>query len=360
MTNDYFMISCFGELLLRYSPEAGGGWIRQAAMPVFVGGAELNVATALARWHVPVRYCSALPNNALADDLMAYMAQQGIDTTGVFRSSPERPLADRIGAYYLPQGRDLKNAAVIYDRAGSAFASLQPGTIDWTPVLDGVSRLHLSAISPALSASMARVCVELAEAALSRGVSVSIDLNYRARLWQYGVSPADVMPELVQHCDVVMGNIWAANTLLGIPVDPQLHDKGQQSDYVAHAEATAQAIQARFPRCRVVANTFRFSKTPTGIRYYTTLHTGGQTYLSPEYTTDTVVDQIGSGDCFMAGLLYGLSHNQAPQQTLDFATAAAFGKLQEVGDATGQTVEDVEKRVKVQGTRFRVQGGFAV
>ena len=187
--------------------------------------------------------------------------------------------------------------------------------------------------------------MELAAAAVSRGVAVSIDLNHRARLWQYGVSPTDIIPALVQHCDVVMGNIWAANALLGIPVDPHIHDKGQQgretADYTAHAEATAEAIQAQFPRCRVVANTFRFSKQPTGIRYYTTLHTDGQTYASPEYTTDTVVDQIGSGDCFMAGLLYGLYHNHSHQQTIDFPTAAAFGKLQEVGDATRQTVADV-------------------
>jgi 2-dehydro-3-deoxygluconokinase len=336
------VICCFGEILLRYSPVADGGWIEQASMPVYVGGAELNVATALARWNVPVRYSTALPANALADDLLTYIGQRGIDPSGTFRPTPTLPLADRIGTYYLPQGRDLKNAAVIYDRAGSAFAALPPGRIDWEPVLAGISRLHLSAISPALSEPMARVCLELAEAATNRGIPVSIDLNYRARLWQYGTAPTAIMPALVQHCDVVMGNIWATNALLGIPVDPHIHDKGQPDAYVAHAEATAAELQVRYPRCRVVANTFRFGKQPSGIRYYTTLHTDGQTYLSPEYTTDAVVDQIGSGDCFMAGLLYGLHHHQAPQTTLDFATAAAFGKLHEIGDATKQTVAAIE------------------
>jgi 2-dehydro-3-deoxygluconokinase len=352
------MIFCFGELLLRYSPVADGGWIAQSAMPVFVGGAELNVATALACWNVPVRYSTALPHNALADDLMTYLVQQGIDPSGTFRPTPEMPLADRIGTYYLPQGRDLKNAAVIYDRAGSAFASLPAGRIDWEPVLTGASRVHISAITPALSASMARVCLELAEAATSRGIPVSIDLNYRARLWQYGVAPTAIMPELVQHCDLVMGNIWAANALLGIAVDPHIHDKGQQgretAAYAAHAEATAAELQVRYPRCRVVANTFRFGNPPSGIRYYTTLHTAGQTYLSPKYATDRVVDQIGSGDCFMAGLLYGLHHNHNPQQILNFATAAAFGKLQETGDATRQTAEDIE--FTIQGLGFKGQG----
>lgn len=337
------MICCFGELLLRYSPVAQGGWIQQASMPVFVGGAELNVATALARWEVPVRYSTALPLNALADDLMAYMAQQGIDTAGVLRPGSALSLSDRIGTYYLPQGGDLKSQGVIYDRAGSAFASLKPGSIDWEAVLAGVSRLHLSAISPALNHEVASVCVEVAKAAVDRGIPVSIDLNHRARLWQYGMAPATVMPELVQYCDVVMGNIWAANALLGIPVDPHIHDKGQTADYVVHATETAAAIQARFPRCQTVANTFRFSQQPTGIRYYTTLHTQGQTYQSPAYVANTVVDQIGSGDCFMAGLLYGLHHGHDPQRTLDFATAAAYGKLQEIGDATRQTVTDIHQ-----------------
>ncbi len=310
-------------------------------MPVYVGGAELNVALALANWNVPVRYCTGIPENALAADITDYITQRGVDPSGLLRNKPGQAAGNRIGTYYLPQGSDLKNAGVIYDRAGSAFAELKPGETDWEPVLSGVSRLHVSAISPALSAQAAAVCRELLAIASSKGISISIDLNYRARLWQYGVAPTDIMPDLVQYCDVVMGNIWSANALLGIPVDDHIHDKGRQSDYVAHAQATSEAIQARFPRCKVVANTFRFSKPPTGIRYYTTLFTEGQSYVSPIYEADTVIDQIGSGDCFMAGLLYGLYNEHAPQTVLNFATAAAFGKLSEVGDDTRQTVADV-------------------
>lgn len=332
---------CFGEVLLRFSPVANGGWIHQSVMPVYVGGAELNVAMALANWNVPVRYCTGIPENALAADITDYITQRGIDPSGLLRNKPGQTTGNRIGTYYLPQGSDLKNAGVIYDRAGSAFAELKPGETDWEPVLNGVSRLHVSAISPALSAQAAAVCSELLAVASAKGISISIDLNYRARLWQYGVPPTEIMPDLVQYCDVVMGNIWSANALLGIPVDEHIHDKGQQSDYVAHAQATSEAIQVRFPRCKVVANTFRFSKQPTGIRYYTTLFTEGQSYVSPVYEADTVIDQIGSGDCFMAGLLYGLYNEHAPQTVLNFATAAAFGKLSEVGDDTKQTVADV-------------------
>lgn len=333
------MIYCFGEILLRFSPVLNGGWIQQATMPVFIGGAELNVATALARWGLPVRYASVLPQNSLADDMADYIARQGIDPSGLIRSG------ERVGTYYLPQGKDLKNAGVIYDRANSGFANLKPGDVDWDTALLGANWLHISAISPALNQSAADVCLELVQVASAKHIPVSIDLNHRARLWQYGKTPTDVMPEIVKYCTVVMGNIWSANALLGIPVDEQIHDKGRAEDYVAHAQVTSEAILARFPRCQTVANTFRFSTLPAGIRYYTTLFANGQQYVSPTFETDTVADQIGSGDCFMAGLIYGLYQNHVPQTMLDFAAAAAFGKLQEIGDATRQTVEDVQKRL---------------
>lgn len=331
-------VCCFGELLLRFSPVANGEWIRQASMPVFVGGAELNVATALAKWGIPVKYSTVLPENSLADDIIGYVADKGIDPSGVVR------FGQRVGSYYLPQGSDLKNAGVIYDRAYSSFSELTVGKVDWDAVLQDTSWLHVSAISPALTADVAAACNELMAVASAKGITVSIDLNHRARLWQYGMAPTAIMPGLVEHCDVVMGNIWAANALLGIPVDEQIHTKGQQSDYLDHAFATSEAIQKRFPRCKVVANTFRFDTAPTGLRYYTTLYVDGKQYVSSELLTDSVVDRVGSGDCFMAGLIYGLYNQHSPQAVVDFAAAAAFGKLQELGDATGQSVADIIQR----------------
>ena len=332
-------VCCFGELLLRFSPVANGEWIRQGSMPVFVGGAELNVATALANWGVPVKYSTALPENSLADEIIDYIAEKRIDPSGVVR------FGERIGSYFLPQGTDLKNANVIYDRAHSAFSELMAGKVDWDAVLQETSWLHVSAISPALSAEVAGACRELLAVASAKGITISMDLNHRARLWQYGMDPTEIMPGLVDYCDVVMGNIWAANALLGIPVDEHIHAKGQPQDYVAHARATSKAIQERFPRCKVVANTFRFDVPPAGLRYYTTLYTDGQQYVSPELTTDSVIDRVGSGDCFMAGLIYGLYNQHSPQDVVNFAAEAAFGKLQELGDATGQTTVDITKRL---------------
>ncbi len=154
----------------------------------------------------------------------------------------------RIGLYYLPQGTDLKNGGVIYDRAYSSFGSLKPGMIDWDEVLRDARWFHFSAISPALTEQVAAVCREGAAAAAAKGITVSIDLNHRARLWQYGKKPVEIMPSLVEYCDVVMGNIWAANALLGIHVDPEIHLQGNKQDFLEHASKTALELHKQFPK----------------------------------------------------------------------------------------------------------------
>ncbi|MDI9877963.1 sugar kinase [Flectobacillus longus] len=330
------IVCCFGEILLRFSPQLGGEWIKNATMPVFVGGAELNVATALANWNVPVQYTSVLPDNQLSVELKQYIEDKGI-------SADKMPcFGDRIGTYYLPQGADLKNAGVIYDRAHSAFWTLAPGKVDWDSILENVSWFHFSAISPALNEDVVDACEEVLKIAKSKGITVSVDLNYRAKLWKYGKQPVEIMPRLAQYCDVIMGNIWAADWLLGIPVDASINPDSTQEEYLAHSIRTAEAIQKQYPQCSVVAHTFRFDAPPKGILYYTTLFTNGQQYVSPTFTIDEVVDKVGSGDCFMGGLIYGLYNEKSSQEVINYAAAAAFGKLNEYGDATKQSVEQVE------------------
>ena len=333
-------VLCFGELLLRLSPQLGGEWIRHNNMPVFIGGAELNVARALANWHLPVAYSTALPDHYLSKEIIAFIEEKRIDASKI------KLAGNRIGTYYLPQGADLKSAGVIYDRAYSSFWELQPGQMDWDDVLQDVSWLHFSAISPALNETVAAVCLEAAKAASQKGITVSVDLNYRAKLWQYGKQPHEIMPQLVEHCDVVMGNIWAAHTMLGTEVDEHIHENSSREKYLAHARQTSVAIRKRFPQCRAVANTFRFDSGAEDIQYFTSLYTSEEQYNSATYVCHGVADRSGSGDCYMAGLIYGFVHQRPPQEIVDFATAAAFGKLQEKGDATSQTIESIRKKIK--------------
>jgi 2-dehydro-3-deoxygluconokinase len=330
----------FGELLLRICPDVAGDWLEGNSLPFYVGGAEANVATALALWGIPSAYLTALPDNVLARQLAAYLEEKGIDVSRVVYQG------ERLGLYYLPKGKDLKNAGVIYDRAHSSFSALQPGAIDWDKVLEGVGWLYFSAISPALNQGVAEVCEEGLKAASGKGITISVDLNYRAKLWQYGVSPTAVMPGLVEYCDVVMGNLWAAEKMLGIPVDAELTERGRKEDYLDHARRTCEEIVERFPRVRHVAKTFRFDRGEKGIHYYTTLFTEGKLYSSREYSSDAIIDKVGSGDCCMAGLIRGLYRQEPVADVMEFATAAAFFKLFIPGDATDQRPEDIEKFMK--------------
>jgi len=328
-------VLCFGELLLRISPAVNDTAEKQPVL-VYVGGAEANVATALAGWEVPVKYCTVLPDNFMARHMLHYLEYHNIYTSSVLFSG------NRIGVYYLERGADLKGS-MVYDREHSSFSELKRGMIDWDRVLHDVSWFNFSAISPALNQNVADVCLEALEAASKKNITISVDLNFRSRLWKYGKQPHEIMPALVEHCDVIMGNIWSANTLLGIDVDEQIHDKKSKQAYLDHAEQSSMAIIKKFPKCKTVANTFRFDSKENDILYYTCLYTDGKQYHSPEFTCHGVIDRSGSGDCFMAGLIYGLYNQHAPQELVNYASAAAFGKLQEFGDATGQDVLTISK-----------------
>jgi 2-dehydro-3-deoxygluconokinase len=334
-------VLCFGELILRLSPSAD--WIRQQSMPVFVGGAELNAAQALAKWDVPVRYLSAIPDNLLSKQIVLSLQQKEIDTSVMHYRG------NRIGTYYLPVGSELKNAGVIYDRAGSAFSELQPGIIDWDQAFEDVSWFHFSAICPALSQGIADVCEEALQAAVARNIKISVDLNYRSKLWKYGRSSSDVMPSLAKYCNLIMGNVWAANTMLNVPIDHTIAEVHQKEKYLEQALKTSLYLREQYPACEIVANTFRFDDGDAGIRYFTTLFEGQQLYVSEEYQTDHVVDKVGSGDCFMAGLIYGYYNGHAKPQIVNFATAAAFEKLFITGDATDRSVEQINAAIKKYG-----------
>lgn len=335
-------ILCFGEILLRLSPVLQGEWLRQSNLPAFIGGAELNVAAALAQWNMPVMYCSALPQNFLSEEIIAYLQQKKINTS-VFHFG-----GSRVGIYYLPQGSDLKHSGVIYDRRDSSFADLRPGMIDWDKALENVSWFHFSAISPALSEDAADVCEEALKAASAKKITISVDLNYRAKLWQFGKKPIEVMPALVKYCDVIMGNVWSANTLLGIHADEDIHNNTLKDAYLNHSLKTSLDIQQKFPKCTAVANTFRFNYKEKGIRYFSALYQNGTQLSSPDFFADTIMDKVGSGDCFMAGLIYGLYKQHPPQQVIDFAASAAFGKLFETGDSTSQDVTMIEQRLQAK------------
>lgn len=329
----------FGELLLRICPDSAGSWLQENTLPVYVGGAEANVAAALALWDIPSAYMTAIPDNFIARQLVGYLNELHIDTKSIHYAG------DRLGLYFLDKGKDLKNAGVIYDRNYSSFSELKVGTIDWDAVFEGVTWFHFSAICPAVNQSVADVCEEALIAASAKNITISIDLNYRAKLWKYGKEPVDILPKLVQYCDLVMGNVWAAEKMLGIPVSETLVEEHDKSAYLQQSQISSKAIMEKFPKCKSVANTFRFDHG-FGIQYYTTLYTQDELFISKEYIADQIAGKVGSGDCFMAGLIYGFCKALPAQETVDFATAAAFAKLFTESDFNTTKLEDIKQVVQ--------------
>lgn len=329
-------IICFGELMLRLSPELGGKWIHDEMITTNIGGAELNVAAALANWNVPVKYCTALPDNYISKEICDELERRKIERSAINFSG------NRIGVYYLPKGAELKSAGVIYDRAYSAFWHLKTGMINWQEVLKDCTWFHFSAICPALNENIVAVCKEALEVASQKGLTISVDLNYRPKLWQYGEKPVDIMPGLVRYCNVIMGNLWAVESLLGIESSIKDSTGMTKDQLVVAAGKSMLQLHKQYPKAETFAYTFRLAK-----EYFGVLQHGQKMAVSNTYGIRNVVDRAGSGDCFMGGLIYGLVNKHSPDDVINFAASAAVGKLGEKGDLSNQTIGQVNELMKL-------------
>lgn len=325
-------IICFGELILRIarSPD----WPADSDARLFLGGAEYNVAAALAGWGHPAGLVTALPDNPLGESITAHIENQGIDPR------LRRVRDGRMGVYHSQAGLDMKSAGVVYDRKHSAFADLEPDAYDWPALLADAGWFHVSAITPALSENAFDACMQALACARERGVTTSLDLNYRAALWEGNVNPRARIEPMMEYCDWVMGNPWSANRMLGSALKQESIEPGDTQSCIEQAGNTAGDIFARYPDCRYVAQTFRFNRGE-GVLYFATLSDREQTSVSAIRQAGSVVNKVGSGDCFMAGLIHGYRENKPPQAIVDFAAAAAFGHFQEETDITRQSLEDV-------------------
>jgi 2-dehydro-3-deoxygluconokinase len=318
-------ILVFGELLIRLSSKSNDLLDPIEGVTLYPGGSEANVAASLAQFGKKVSYVTVAPNNALAETTLKHLSDISVDTRKVISQG------DRLGLYFLLSANGLSNGEVVYDRKYSSFSFLKPGMINWDELLNGHTWFHWSALTPALNGDLALVMLEALEAASRKGMKISVDLNYRSKLWDYGKQPIEVMPALVQYCHVIMGNIWAADKMLGAGVDPTLNRETPSSIYYQQATTSAQNIFKTYPNCEHVANTFRFMDNPTHNLFYGTYHTKSANYISEIKETNEVVDRIGSGDAFMAGLVLSIANDDG-QSVVDKATASGFQKLFTKGD----------------------------
>ena len=247
-----------------------------------------------------------------------------------------------MGIYFLEIGAVSRGSKVVYDRAHSSFSTMQPGTIDWEEVFKDAQWFHWTGITPAVSESAAAVTLEAIKAANAMGVTVSTDLNYRKKLWKYGKTPGEVMPELVEGCDVILGNEEDAEKHFGIaPEGIDVHH-GDSMESKAY-ESVCKQLMERFPRAEKVIITLRGSISASHNTWSGILYNGEEFFTAPTYQITHIVDRVGGGDSFMGGLIYGLVHYQNDQQALNFAVAASCLKHTIYGDANLVTVPEVEK-----------------
>jgi 2-dehydro-3-deoxygluconokinase len=321
------LILSFGEILIRQQSLGDTFFDKNNnRLEIFPGGSEANVAASLAQMGDDVAYCSAFPQNALSDEILDILENLQVDTTKALRAG------DRLGSYILMSANGLSKGEVIYDRKYSSFSQLTVADIDVDKLLDGVSWLHWTALTPALNQNMADLMLALLQEASNRNITISVDLNYRNRLWQYGKEPIDIMPQLAAYCNVIMGNIWAANKMLGTAVDESFDRNTPQATYLAAAEASAKEIFQKYPKCKHVAYTFRFMDSPNHNLFYGTYHTPTENVSSDVMETFEVIDRIGSGDAFMGGYIHALVNNMTPQEVINTATGAGYQKLFVKGD----------------------------
>ncbi|WP_256005370.1 sugar kinase [Pedobacter deserti] len=329
-TKDNVLI--FGELLLRLSSAAEHFIASDQAVSIYPGGSEANVAASLGQWGIPVSYLSCVPDNPLTSNVLSYLEELNVDISKTIKAE------GRLGLYFLLSANGLSSGEVVYDRKHSSFSNLKPGTIDWNEVMKGHTWFHWTAITPALSEHAALLCQEALQAARANNLTISVDLNYRSRLWDYGKEPIAVMPGLVDHCDVIMGNIWAANKMLGTSINSSVGRHTSVDDLRMEAAKCATEIFDLFPRCKHIAQTFRFMDQPTHNLFHGTYHNREGHYHSPVHETQRVVDRIGSGDAFMAGFIAALLSNAGGQKIAEYATNAGYRKLFVKGDFGNGTI----------------------
>jgi len=309
------------------------------------GGGEANVAVSLANYGVDAAFVSRLPDNDIARACLKDLRAYGVDTSGVIFGG------DRLGIYFLETGAVARPSKVVYDRAGSAIAAIQPGMIDWKRVFAGADWFHWTGITPALSQGAADACLEAVRAANALGVTVSCDLNYRKNLWKYGKSAAEVMPALVEGCDIILGNEEDAEKVFGIK--PEGFDAAATGGSIDQGRfrSVGEQLMARFPRAKKVIITLRGSINANHNTWGGVLWDGRTLYESPRYDITHIVDRVGGGDSFMGGLIYGLlTWPGDDRRALDFAVAASCLKHTVFGDYNQVTVAEVEALMKGDGS----------
>ncbi len=329
-------IITFGEVMLRLSTPDHQRFTQAHSLLVSFGGAEANVAVSLASFGLNVEYVTRLPKNDLGRAVIMDLKRYSVGTDHILMGG------DRLGIYFLETGSVVRPGKVLYDRAHSAIYEIRPGMIGWEAIFENASWFHWTGITPAISAGAADACLEAVEIAKRKGITVSCDLNFRKNLWKWGKSAEEVMPGLVKHCDIILGNEEDAEKVFGIRPEKSDVSSGiiTGEDYAS----VCKKLMERFPGAKKVIITLRGSVSADHNTWSGVLYDGHKLYEAPVYQITHIVDRVGAGDSFMGGLIYGLMNFAGDdQKALNFAVAASCLKHTVPGDFNQVTVAEVEQ-----------------
>jgi 2-dehydro-3-deoxygluconokinase len=324
----------FGEVMLRLATRDGTRLAGARVLDATFGGGEANVAASLAGFHVPARFVTRVPANDLGEGVISFLRGLGVDTSCVTVE------AGRLGVYYLESGTAQRASRVVYDRADSCIAKAGASAYDWASLLDGARWFHTTGITPALSATAAEATLVAVQAARAAGATVSVDLNYRAKLWGWGPSASEVMAGIVAEADVLIGNEEDTEKVFGIRAPGSSVSEGRV-DAAGYASVAAELV-SRFPRLRTIAFTQRGSISASENTWSGVIWTPDTFYVARSYRIAPIVDRVGTGDAFAAGLIYAMLDGRSPQAALEFAVAASCLKHSIRGDVNRVSVGEVD------------------
>jgi 2-dehydro-3-deoxygluconokinase len=331
----------FGEIMLRLAPPGFEKILQSAQFVATFGGGEANVAVALAQLGLPAAFVTVLPDkNPVADAVVGELRRFGVDTSRIVRGK------GRLGIYYLEAGANQRASKVVYDRDYSAIALAKPGDLNWDRALEDGVWFHITGITPAISSSAADLAREAVKKAREKGITVSCDLNYRKNLWKWGTPTVEVMRELVKNTDIVIANEEDVQMALGIEAEVDVHsgqlDRGQYQTLTAK-------VLGEYPNLKAIAITLRESKSASHNGWSACLNDRQSFMVSRSYEITHIVDRVGAGDSFAAGLIYGFQVLPTRQEALEFAVATSCLKHSLPGDFSRSTVDEVNALLKGGG-----------
>lgn len=316
----------FGEIMLRLSTPGFARFTQAESFKALYAGSEANVAASLSHFGIPTAHVTRFPENDLGKAATQTLRRYGVDTRHIVYGD------ERMGLYFLENGAMQRASRIVYDRFNSAFAHIKPGMIDWAEVLKDAAWFHWTGITPAISQGAADVCKEAIAAARKMNITISGDINYRRNLWQYGKTARDIMPALIESTNVIIAGITDMENCVGISG--------------ATFEEACKAFKQAYPSTTKISTTLRDSISSSHNKLTGLLWNGKELLQSQEYDMPNIVDRVGGGDAYMAGLIYGILTSKTDAATVEFATAASVLKHSIEGDVNLVTADEVEQLVK--------------